>query len=98
MRIVLAKSQFLGLISGADETLVTYATQLQRLGHDVSVLLLFPHTPQDRRYLRLRAAGVPVVTIAPTPVRATLEAGRSIARKALRVIPLSQSLLRKRAH
>jgi len=47
MRIVLARSQFLGLISGADETLVTYATQLQRLGHEVSVLLLFPCPPQD---------------------------------------------------
>ena len=67
MRIVLAKSQFLGLISGADETLVTYATQLQRLGHDVSVLLLFPCPPQDGRYLRLKEAEVPVVTAQSAP-------------------------------
>lgn len=98
MRIVLAKSQFLGLISGADETLVTYATQLQKLGHHVSVLLLFPCPPQDGRYLRLKEAGVPVVTIASTPVRATLEAGRSVARKVMHTLPLSQRLLRKRAH
>ena len=98
MKIVLCKSQFLGAISGADETLVTYATQLQRLGHDVSVLLLFPHSSQDTRYLRLLAAGVPVLTVAPTPVRATLEMGRSVARRALRVFPISQRVLRKRAH
>ena len=98
MKIILGKAQFLGVISGADETLVTYATQLQRLGHDVSVLLLFPYSPQDQRYLRLRAAGVPVITIASTPVRATLEAGRSMARKALRAFPSSQRLLRQRAH
>lgn len=98
MRIVLAKAQFLGAISGADETLVTYATQLQRLGHDVSVLLLFPCPPQDGRYLRLKEAGVPVVTIASTPVSATLEAGRSVARKVMHALPLSRRLLRKRAH
>lgn len=98
MKIVLCKAQFLGPISGADETLVTYATQLQRLGHDVSVLLLFPHTPRDRRHLRLLAAGVPVVNVAPTPVSASLEMGRSVGRTVLRVFPLSQRLLRKKAH
>ena len=98
MRIILCKGQFLGPISGADETLVTYAIQLQKLGHDVAVLLLFPYSPQDQRYLRLRAAGVPVVTVASTPVRATLEAGRKIARRALRAFPSSQRLLRKKAH
>lgn len=98
MRIVLAKSQFLGLISGADETLVTYATQLQRLGHEVSALLLFPCPPQDGRYLRLKEAGVPVVTVAPVAARATLEAGRSVARKVIYALPHSKRLLRKRAH
>ncbi len=98
MRITLCKAQFLGAISGADETLVTYAVQLKKLRHDVSVLLLFPYLPQDERYLRLIAAGVRVVTIAPSPVSATLEMGRKIARKALRVFPSSQQVLRSKAH
>ncbi|MBV8855371.1 MAG: glycosyltransferase [Acidobacteria bacterium] len=98
MRIVLAKTQFLGAISGADETLVTYATLLQGQGHDVSVLLLFPCPPQDQRYLRLQAAGVSVVTIASTPVRATLEAARGVARRVMDTFPPAQKLLRKRAH
>jgi len=38
MRIVLCKGQVLGPISGADETLVTYAVELQKAGHSVSVL------------------------------------------------------------
>lgn len=98
MRIVLAKTQLMGPISGADEILVTYATQLRKSGRDVSVLLLFPCQPQDSHYLRLKEAEVPLVTIASTPVRATLEAGRSVARKVMDALPLSKKLLRKRAH
>ncbi len=60
MKIILCKGQFPGPISGADEILVNYATQLQRHGFSVSVLLLYPHLPQDHYYLRLQEAGVSV--------------------------------------
>lgn len=45
MKIMLCKGQFLGPMSGADETLVNYATQLHRAGHSVSVLLSYPYLP-----------------------------------------------------
>jgi len=51
-----------------------------------------------RRYLRLKEAGVNVVTVAPTTVRATLEAGRTVARRVIDALPHSKRLLRKRAH
>ena len=72
MKIIMCKGQFLGPISGADETLVTYATQLQRVGHDVSVLLLYPCSSQDQYYLRLREEGVAVDAVAASSMRASL--------------------------
>ena len=35
MKIALCKSHFAGPVSGADETLVTYALALREAGHDV---------------------------------------------------------------
>ena len=98
MRIILCKGQFLGPISGADETLITYAIQLQRLGHDVAVLLLYQCSPQDQHYQRLQKAGVPVHAVAASSVRATLGAGRLVGRKVFHALPASQRLLRKKAH
>ena len=63
MKIALCKSSFQGPISGADETLVTYATELRGAGHDVTVLLLYPFSPSDNFYRRLRLADVPVASI-----------------------------------
>ena len=97
MKIILCKGQFLGPISGADETLVTYATQLQRLGHAVSVLLLYPCSAQDQYYLRLREAGVPVEAVAANSLRASLGAGRKVGRRLLHTFPSLQHLLRKKA-
>lgn len=97
MRIILCKGQFLGPISGADEILVNYATQLQRLGLSVSVLLLYPYLPQDHYYLRLREAGVPVRVVAPRPISTSLGAGRKVARKILHTFPSSQRFLRDKA-
>lgn len=87
----------MGPISGADEILVNYATQLQRLGHAVSVLLLYPHLPQDHYYKRLHEAGVEVRTVASSSVSTSLGAGRKIATKLLRAIPSSQRFLRNKA-
>jgi glycosyltransferase involved in cell wall biosynthesis len=97
VKIILGKGQFLGPISGADETLVAYATQLQLAGHSVSVLLMYPHAPDDQYYIRLREAGVPVSSIAPAHVHTSLDAGRRLARGLLQVFPPSRHVVRRRA-
>jgi glycosyltransferase involved in cell wall biosynthesis len=97
MKIILGKGQFMGPISGADETLVAYATQLRRAGHEVSVLLMYPHGPQDQYYLRLLKGGVPVASIAPARVRTSLNTGRRLARGLLQIFPPSRHVVRRRA-
>ena len=97
MKIVLCKGQFLGPISGADETLVTYAIQLQKLGHAVSVLLLYPCSPLDHHYQRLCEAGVPVAAVASNSVRKSLGAGRTVLQGLSDSFPSSQRLFRNRA-
>jgi glycosyltransferase involved in cell wall biosynthesis len=64
MRVLLCKGRFAGPISGSDETLVVYATQLKTAGHDVAVAVLYPFAGDDPYYARLREAGVPVSCIA----------------------------------
>lgn len=87
----------MGPISGADETLVAYATQLRAAGHDVSVLLMFPHERNDPYYVRLREAGVPLDSIASASTRAALKAGRKLAARLMRALPNSQKLMRQQA-
>jgi hypothetical protein len=94
MKIMLCKGQFLGPMSGADETLVNYATQLHKAGHSVSVLLLFPYLPQDEYYVRLRETGIPVHSIASTSSRTILGNGRKIARWLMSAFPSTQYLVR----
>lgn len=64
MKVLLCKGRFAGPISGADETLMAYATQLKAAGVDVKVAVLYPASPRDPYFLRLREAGVPVSCIA----------------------------------
>jgi len=64
LKVVLCKGRFAGPISGADETLVAYATQLGAAGHDVEVAVLYPASATDRYVARLREARVPVACIA----------------------------------
>ena len=97
MKIILGKGQFMGPISGADETLVAYAMQLRRAGHAVSVLLMYPHEPQDQYYLRLREEGVPVAAIATAQMRTSLDTGRRLARGLLQIFPPSRGVVRRRA-
>ncbi|HEY9404490.1 MAG TPA: glycosyltransferase family 4 protein [Pyrinomonadaceae bacterium] len=97
MKIIIGKGQFMGPVSGADETLVAYATQLGSAGHSVSVLLMYPHMPGDQYYLGLSKAGVPVFSIAPASVRAYLDAGRNLSRGLLQVFPKTRHILRRRA-
>jgi len=97
MKIVLCKGQFMGPISGADETIVTYATQLRAAGHQASVLLMYPPAADDPYYERLRGAGVHVHSVASTGVQTSLSAARKLAAGLLRAVPPSQRLVRRRA-
>ena len=97
MKVILCKGQFQGPISGADETLVSYATNLRRAGHSVSVLLMYPHSPEDHYYDRLRAAGVPVTTLAADLVRNSLDMGRRLGLGVLRVSPWTGHHVRSNA-
>lgn len=64
MKIVLCKGRFAGPISGADETIVAYAIELRKAGHDASVAVLYPPAAGDPHYRRLLDARVPVSCIA----------------------------------
>lgn len=97
MKIIICKGQFLGPISGADEILVNYAIQLHRAGHEVSVLLVYPHSPLDQYYKRLREAGVSIHIVARNHVGALVNTGRTLARTLLNAFPYSQSLVRTTA-
>ncbi|MEP6818518.1 MAG: glycosyltransferase family 4 protein [bacterium] len=97
MRIVLCKGQILGPISGADETLVTYAIQLQKAGHRVSVLLMYLPSAADQYYQRLLNAGVPVSWIASRFAHTSLGTGRKLVYKMFRAFPSSKPMIRRRA-
>jgi glycosyltransferase involved in cell wall biosynthesis len=97
MRILLCKGQIYGPISGSDETLVTYATQLRRAGHDVSVLLMYLHAEEDQYYQRLLEADVPVSWIASDVAHTSMGAGRKIAYKVFNALPSSKKFIRRRS-
>jgi glycosyltransferase involved in cell wall biosynthesis len=98
MKIIFCKGQLQGPVSGADETLVSYATHLSRAGHDVSVLLMYPHSRDDPYYDRLCAIGVPVSTLAADAARDSLEAGRRLGQRLVRTLPAAGRLVRSNAH
>src|SRR5204862_4836051 len=78
-RIAICKSTLAGPVSGADETLVTYATNLRAAGQDVTVVLLYPPAARDPHQERLRRAGVEVVCVAENSlVYALLGAARDL--------------------
>lgn len=95
MKIVLCKSHLDGPISGADETLVTYATQLQKTGHDISVLLMYLHAGEDQYYQRLLDAGVAVSWIASDLAQTSLRAGRKLASRMFYKFPASKKFIRR---
>ena len=97
MRILLCKGQIYGPISGSDETLVTYATQLRRAGHDVSVLLMYLHAEEDQYYQRLLEADVPVSWIASNLAHTSIGAGRKVAYKIFNTLPRSKEFIRRRS-
>jgi len=97
MKIVLCKGQLMGPISGSDETLVTYATQLLAAGQQPTVLLMYPPSADDQYYVRLKRSGVELHTIASQGMHASLNAGRKLAAGILRAFPNSRQLLQGRA-
>jgi len=97
MRIILCKGQIFGPISGSDETLVTYASQLQKAGHDVSVLLMYLHAEEDQYYQRLLEAGVPVAWMASNLAHTSMGAGRKVAYRMFNTFPGSKRFIRRRA-
>jgi len=96
MKIILCKSQLEGPISGADETLVTYAAQLQKAGQDVSVLLMYLHAEEDQYYQRLLESGVPVNWIASNLAQTSLGTGRKLASRMFYRFPGSKHFIRRR--
>jgi glycosyltransferase involved in cell wall biosynthesis len=97
MRILLCKGQIFGPISGSDETLVTYASQLRKAGHEVSVLLMYLHVEEDQYYQRLLEADVNVSWIASNLAHTSLGAGRTLAYKLFKAFPRSKRLIRRRS-
>jgi len=93
MRIVLCKGQLYGPISGSDETLVTYASELLKAGHDVSVLLIYLHAEEDQYYQRLLEAGVSVSWMASNLAHTSMGAGR----KFFDTLPGLKQFFRRRA-
>ncbi len=97
MKIILCKSQLYGPISGSDETLVTYAAQLQEAGQSVSVLLMYLHAEEDQYYQRLLECGVPVHWIASNLTQTSLGAGRKLASRMFYSFPGSKRFILRKA-
>ncbi len=96
MKIVLCKSHFDGPISGADETLVTYAAELRQAGQSVSVLLMYLHAEEDQYYQRLLEGDVPVSWIASNLTQNSYGAGRRIANRMFYSFPASKNFFRRK--
>lgn len=96
MKITLSKSHFDGPISGADETLVTYAAQLKKAGNAVSVLLMYLHAEEDQYYQRLLESEVPVSWIASNLTRSSFGAGRKFASRMFYSFPGSKQFIRRK--
>ena len=96
MKITLCKSHLDGPISGADETLVTYAAQLRKARLSVSVLLMYLHAEEDQYYQRLLESDVPVSWISSNLTQSSLGAGRKLASRVFYNFPGSKEFLRRR--
>jgi glycosyltransferase involved in cell wall biosynthesis len=94
MKILFCKNSFAGPMSGADEIAVTYALELKAAGHATSFLLVNTPSKGDPLAARLRAAEVPLNTLASTAFSASLAAGRRLAIRALRAGSPASALIR----
>ena len=96
MKVILCKSHLVGAMSGADETLVTYADHLQKAGQDVSVLLMYLHAEEDQYYQRLLESKVPVSWIASNLAQNSMGAGRRLANRMFYSFPGSKPFIRRK--
>ncbi|HEX8556586.1 MAG TPA: glycosyltransferase family 4 protein [Pyrinomonadaceae bacterium] len=94
MDILICKTRFAGPISGADEIAVNYAVELKAAGHRASTLLLQPPAEDDPLAARLRAADVPLTTLASAGVGASFALGRRLVLGAMRAFSPGRRLLR----
>src|SRR5206468_3847121 len=94
MKILFCKNSFAGPMSGADEIAATYALELKVAGHSTSVLLVHHPGKKDPLTARLRAAEVPLHTLASTAFSASLAAGRKLAIRAMRACSPANQLIR----
>jgi glycosyltransferase involved in cell wall biosynthesis len=94
MKVLLCKNSFAGPLSGADETVVTYAVELKAAGHSPSVLLVHRPPGNDRFAARLDAGGVPLQTLASTTFSSSLAAARKVAIRAMRAFRPASDLIR----
>jgi len=94
MNILFCKNNFAGPISGADEIVLTYAIELRAAGHATSILLVQPPAKDDPLAARLRAAGVPLDTLASPVFSTSLATARRFAIRAMRTFsPVSGLIL-----
>src|ERR1700682_3227355 len=97
VKILFCKNSFAGPISGADEIAVTYALELKAAGHSTGMLLVPPPASRDPSAVRLRAAGVPLITLASPAFSASLAAARKLAIRAMRACSPARPLIRTKS-
>ena len=94
MNILYCKNNFAGPISGADEIVLTYSIALRAAGHHTSILLVQPPAKNDPLAARLRAADVPLDTLASPAFSTSLATARRFAIRAMRTFaPVSGLIL-----
>src|SRR5687767_3876424 len=94
MKILFCKNSFAGPISGADEIAVTYAIELKAAGHETSMLLVHTPSKDDPLATRLRAANVPLHSLASGTFSSSLATGRRLAIRAMRAFSPASNLIR----
>jgi glycosyltransferase involved in cell wall biosynthesis len=93
MNILFCKNSFAGPISGADEIAVTYAIELKAAGHSTGVLLLQPPSESDTLLARLKAADVPLDTLASKAFSSSLATARRFVIRVMRTFSPGSNLI-----
>jgi glycosyltransferase involved in cell wall biosynthesis len=97
MKILFCKNNILGPMSGADEIAVTYAIELKAAGHSTGMLLVHAPASGDPLAARLRAAEVPLSTLASPAFSSSLAVGRKLAICAMRACSPASELIRTKS-
>ncbi|MBS1811277.1 MAG: glycosyltransferase family 4 protein [Acidobacteria bacterium] len=79
MKICFCKGIFFGPVSGPDEQIINYASNLKKAGHKPSVLVVCSFARTDPYYVRFRDAGVAVSSIGQHPLYIIFLVVRQIA-------------------